>query len=552
MLLQTKPAELFENCSREEILAQIDRLPPEKALTALRLARIAFGDRLLAGSPSTSGDRISLAEFVRGAWPIIEPGTPLVWNWHLDAICEHLEAVTDGRIRRLLINIPPGHMKSLLVSVFWPAWVWTKRPEWRALFGSYAMDLAIRDSVRCRDIITSDWYQDTFRPQWKLKGDQNVKSYFTNSQQGFRFSLSVGGQATGWRGDAMVVDDPLNVKDQWSSLARQEALRWWDQTMSSRLNDQAKGARVIIMQRLHEEDLAGHVLRKGGYEHLCLPSRFEPERLDSDRDRIPRITGIGWSDPRTERNELLFPGLFPAEVIAEAEIDQGSAGFAGQHQQRPSPSEGGVFKKHWWRYWQPKGASLPPVVVRLPDGSIEYREAVELPERFTRQAQSWDCAFKDTKGSDFVAGGAWGEDKADKYLLTQRRDRLSFTATVDAIVAMSVAYPGTSAKYVEDKANGAAVIDTLRKKIAGLIAVEPEGGKISRANAVAPMVESGNVYLPHPAIAPWVLDYIEEHAAFPSGQYDDQVDQTTQILNKWGNGRTGVPLMAGTFTRKVR
>lgn len=444
---------------------------------------------------------------------MVEPGTPLLWNWHIDAICEHLQAVTDGRIRRLLINIPPGHMKSLLVSVFWPAWVWARRPEWRALFSSYAMDLAIRDSVRCRDLITSEWYQEGFCPPWGLKGDQNVKSFFENTRRGFRFSLSVGGRATGFRGDCVVVDDPLNAKEQYSKTARDECVFWWDKVMSSRLNDQRVGARVIIMQRLHEEDLAGHVIRKEGYEHLCLPTEFEPERLTgSGRDHIPAATRIGWRDPRTEPGELLFPTLFSAPVVTEAKRDLGADGFAGQHQQRPSPADGTIFKRAWWQY---------------------YRQA---PAVFDVVIQSWDCSFKDTKGTDYVVGQVWGRLGADKYLLDQVRDRMDFTATCAALKSLSAKWSRAAAKLIEDKANGPAVISALRRQVSGLIPVEPDGSKVARAHAVSADVEAGNVYLPEGAT--FTSDFVEELASFPNGTYDDQVDAATQALRRLSSGAT--------------
>jgi predicted phage terminase large subunit-like protein len=484
--------------------------------------------------------RRSLASFVRYGWPILEPGTPLAWNWHIDAICLHLEAVTRGDIRRLLINIPPGHMKSLIVSVFWPAWEWLAEPEERSLMSSYSMDLASRDSVRCRDLITSDWYQEWFQPEWFLKGDQNVKSYFENSRKGFRFSLSVGGRATGFRGGKVVVDDPLNAKEQHSIPAREECTFWWDKVMSSRLNDQRKGKRVIIMQRLHSDDLSGHVIaKKLGYDHLCLPSEYEsrPEACECETCQKGGVTGIGWRDPRTERGDLLFPEMFPPEVIAEAKRDLGSSDYAGQHQQRPSPTEGGILKRHWFRFWIPKDleGSVAPVRTRMPDNSwYEHPLVVIRPlNEMDELAQSWDMAFKDTLESDFVAGQVWARKGADKFLMDQVHGRMDFTVTCTAVENLSAAWPKANAKLVEDKANGTAVIATLRSKVPGLIAIEPEGGKVARTHAAAPEIESGNVYLPHPAIAPWVEAFLTECTTFPNASHDDQVDAMTQMLARW-------------------
>lgn len=478
--------------------------------------------------------RKSLREFVRQAWPLVEPAKPFLPNWHIDAISDHLQAVSEGKIRKLLINVPPGHAKSLIVSVLWPAWQWLNRPMWRGLFASYADELSIRDSVRCRALLETPWYQETFAPNWKLSGDQNVKSWFENTAKGVRLSLSVGGKGTGFRGDCIVVDDPLNAKEQFSENALDSCIFWWDQVMSSRLNDMATGAKVIIMQRLSERDLAAHVLSQGGYEHLNLPSEFEPDRRAK--------TSIGWSDPRKVVGELLFPGLFPEDVMDEIKRDLGPQGYAAQHQQRPSPAEGGILKRHWWRYWKYPGQSLPPVTVRGADGEMIDCLVIDIPG-IHEIGQSWDCAFKDTKSSDYVVGQAWGRAGADRFLLEQDRGRKNLPATVDAVRDMTALLsdrfpelPDSHSKFIEDKANGPAVIQSLQHEIAGLLPVNPEGGKAARASAVSPQVASGNVYLPHPANAPWVKGFVEECASFPAGAHDDQMDAATQLLHQWKVG----------------
>jgi predicted phage terminase large subunit-like protein len=463
---------------------------------ANEVARLALAERC----------RRSLAQFVRHAWHILEPGTPLRWNWHIDAVCRVLEAVSRGDLRRVIINIPPGTMKSLLVSVFWPAWVWTWRPEWRPLFGSYAIELSMRDSVRCRAVVSSTWYRTTFAPTWQLSGDQNVKSYFENTQRGFRMALSVGSAGTGFRGDAVVVDDPLNAKEAHSEPAREEALTWWTQTMPTRVNDPATGVFVIVMQRLHEEDLTGHMLKSGGYAHLCLPMEYEPD-LACACGQKPCITGsLGKLDPRTAPGELLFPEMFTREVLAELKRTMGSAVYAGQEGQRPSPAEGGMFKRSWWK---------------------RYKVA---PAKFDEVVQSWDFAFKETSTSDYVVGQVWGRVGAECWLLDQVRDRMDFTASLAAIEDLSAKWPQAKAKLIEDKANGSAVITSLKKKISGLIEIQPDGGKQARASAVTPFVEAGNVYIPEAGAAAWASDYVEELAAFPNGANDDQVDCTSQAL----------------------
>lgn len=214
-------------------------------------------------------------------------------------------------------------------------------------------------------------------------------------------------------------------------------------------------------------------------------------------------------------------------------VSLGSYASAGQLQQRPSPAGGGIIKRHWFRYWQPRGANLPPVTVRLPDGTMQSIVAIEIPFHVDDQLQSWDCAFKDQETSDYVVGQAWARLGSIFFLGGQIRGRLDFPATVNAVRELSQKFPGTLAKLIEDKANGSAVIQMLCREIPGILPVNPEGGKIARAAAVSPLIEAGNVYLPHPLHAPWVDGLVEECAAFPNGAHDDQVDAMTQALLRW-------------------
>jgi predicted phage terminase large subunit-like protein len=327
------------------------------------------------------------------------------------------------------------------------------------------------------------------------------------------------------------VDDPHNVNEAESDTVRHSVLDWWDTVMSTRLNDPKTGARVIVMQRVHETDLSGHVLAQGGYEHLCLPAEYEEGRSI--------ITSIGWSDPRTVAGELLWSERFGEAEMGALKRSMGSYAAAGQLQQRPAPAEGGLFKRHWWRYWKPRGSSLPPVPVRYPSGELQLVEAVELPAQFDALGQSWDMAFKDLMSSDFVVGQVWAKKGADRFLLDQTKERLDFPGTLRAVRSMTERWPAAGLKLVEDKANGSAVIATLKHEISGLVPVNPEGGKEARANAVSPQVESGNVYLPHPSLKHWVPAFIEECAAFPNAKHDDQVDGMTQILLRWKTVRAG-------------
>jgi predicted phage terminase large subunit-like protein len=465
----------------------------------------------------------SLREFVKQAWVIVEPSTPFVPGWHIDAIIDHLEAVTKGQIRNLLINVPPRHMKSLLVSVFWPSWEWIRFPERRWLYSSYGAQLTIRDSVKCRRLIESSWYQQRWGDRYSLTSDQNTKGRFDNNRTGYRLSTSVGGAATGEGGDRVVCDDPHNVQEAESDAVRKATLDWFDVVMSTRLNDPKSAARVVVMQRCHQQDLSGHLLEQGGWEHLCLPAEYEGSR---------QATAIDWCDPRTEHHELLWPERFGREEIDSLKRSLGSYGAAGQLQQRPSPAEGGLLKRHWFRFWQPPGANLPPVTVRMSDGTYQSIVASAIG-RVEEEIQSWDCAFKDLLTSDYVVGQVWGRLGSSFLLLDQVRGKMDCPATVSAVRALSQTWPSTIAKLIEDKANGSAVIQMLSHEIPGILPVNPEGGKVARAAAVSPLIEAGNIYLPHPQFMPWVNDFIEECAAFPNGAHDDQVDAMTQALLRW-------------------
>jgi hypothetical protein len=412
-------------------------------------------------------------DFIRLAWPIVEPATLFVPGWHIDAMAEHLEAVTRGQIRNLLINVPPRHMKSLLVAVFWPAWEWIRHPERRWLYSSYSAQLSIRDSVKCRRLTESPWYQQRWGHLFALTSDQNTKGRFDNDRSGYRLSTSVGGSATGEGGDRIVCDDPNNVNEVESDTVRKSVNEWFDVVMSTRVNDPKSTAKVVVMQRCHEEDLSGHLLEQGGWEHLCLPAEYEG---------ASHTTSIGWSDPRKEQGELLWPERFGRIELEELKRSLGSYAAAEQLQQRPSPAEGGLLKRHWFRFWQPPGANLPPVMVRLPDGTQQACVAAVVPY-VEEQLQSWDCAFKDLQTSDYVVGQVWGRQGSAFLLLYQVRGRMDFPATVAAVRQLSKLWPNAIAKLIEDKANGSAVIQMLGNEIPGILPVNPEGGKVRRRSA---------------------------------------------------------------------
>jgi len=326
--------------------------------------------------------RRSLREFTKASWGSIEPGVEFQNNWHIDAISEHLQAVVEGNIKRLIINVPPRHMKSISVAVCLPAWTWTRQPDKKFLYASYASSLSIRDSVKCRRLLDSRWYKAHFEDTFKLTSDQNQKQRFENDKTGARIATSVDGALTGEGGDIIVIDDPHNVRESESSAVREGVLEWWDQAMQTRLNDPKTGAFIIIMQRVHERDLTGHILANeldDEWNHLCLPAKYEIGHP------TPTRSFLGFTDPRTKEGELLWPNRIDEKTLTSLEKSLGSYASAGQLQQRPMPKGGGILRAEWWVPWESED---------LPD--IEY------------VLQSWDTAFSTKEKTSYSARTTWG------------------------------------------------------------------------------------------------------------------------------------------------
>jgi predicted phage terminase large subunit-like protein len=442
----------------------------------------------------------SLENFARAAWPLVEPGRPLVWGRHLSVICEHLEAVWPTRqLRNLLVTIPPRHTKSTLVSVLWPAWIWTREPDTRLLTASYAGPLALRDAVRSRRIIESGWYQEAW-PDVELRRDQNTKGRYDNLAGGYRLATSVGGGATGEGGDVLIVDDPHDIDEQWSPQMLERAWAWWSQVMSQRVNDPKRAGRVIIQQRIHEHDLAGRLLAEGGWDHLSLPTIAEPPTLR------PPATALGWTDKRPE-GALLWPKRFPPDAIRQAQADLGPVGFAGQHQQRPAPRTGVIFDPLAWGTW-----------TALPD-----------PSTWDAAVCSWDLAFGDAEGSSYNVGLAMAVVGVHRYILEVVRERERFSDVLPLVTGLADRWPRCTPVLVEKRANGPALLSMLEGSVDALEAVEPRGSKEQRAWAAQPVQAAGHVLLP--AEAPWREAFEDELKRFPRAGYDDQVDAYSQAIN---------------------
>ena len=445
----------------------------------------------------------SLHEYTRAAWAWIEPGTPFVDGWHLGAISEHLQAAHDRQIRNLVINMPPRHMKSISVGVCWPTWAWTHDPGSKWVFSSYSGALSIRDAVKSRRLIKSAWYQSMWGAKVQLAADQNQKSRYDNVSSGYRLATSVGGMMTGEGGDFIVVDDPHNVITAESELQRLSVIDWWDQAMSTRFNDPKTGVRVLVMQRLHQKDLTGHVLAEQGWDHLILPAEYEVSK---------RVTSIGWRDPRATEGELLWPERYDAAAIADLKTKLGSYGAASQLQQRPVPREGGMIKAAWlgqrWRV-------LP----------ARTGERVEVK----RVVQSWDTAKKANERNDYSVCTTWFETETHYYLVDVFRQKLEFPELRRAVTAQHAKWL-PHAILIEDAASGTSLIQQLRAEtILPVIPVTPELAKEVRVEAVTPTIEAGRVVLPE--TAQWLADYEGELTMFPMVEHDDQTDSTSQFLN---------------------
>lgn len=434
--------------------------------------------------------------FFRDVWPVLAPGSPLVENWHLQCIAEYLEAVSLGQITRLLINVPPRSSKSTLCTITWPVWHWLQKPSTKFMFASYSQSLSTKHSLDRRTLITSDFFRSLFADAFTLRSDQDQKTKFENTARGSMFATSMLGSYTGEGADVLVIDDPHSPKMAESEALREATLEAFDVGLSTRLNDKKTGAIVVVMQRLHELDLTGHITKSEnhGWQHLVFPAISERKTLVQmpiDGALVSRDVG-----------DILHPARESKRTLDAQALVMGQYGFAGQYQQSPAPADGGILKRKFWK---------------------RYRE---LPN-FSRTIISADLRFKDDKNSgDFVVFAVLGKVGPDIYLIDVRRGRWSYVETKNELLKLCAKYPDARGKYIENKANGPALIDDMKRVVSGLVPVEPEGSKIERAHAVTPLHEAGNLYLPESA--EWLADFERECELFPNAAHDDQVDAYTQ------------------------
>jgi len=475
----------------------------------------------------------SFAAFIPAAWPALKPEDEYLHNWHIDALAEHLDAVSRGEITRLQVWVPPVSMKTMVVSVLWPAWEWTHSPKTRYICASYSEPLAGIISSWSRALIQSDWYQQRWGSKFELQSKSLLQ--FSNDRAGTRLSVSPEGKVTGLHGHRIIVDDPIKPDDaEATSRAVLEGTnRWWDSTMSSRGigND---FARVIVMQRLHQNDLAGHLLEKEHYEVLCLPERYEAAHPFAYV-----------RDPRRE-GDLLWPEFRNEATSNALAKDMLSHRVAGQMQQRPAAREGEILKRHWWRFYHPDLFTKEVLKERRP--------------KFRVVVISVDTPQKDKESNDLIAIQAWGVTGADRYLIDARKGHMNFNQAKRAVKEMSrhVRHLFPHARHhviIENAAYGVELIEELKREVTGVVKISrgADGDKVLRAEAAAAELESGNCFLPgyregsdeyslpdERRCPAFVTDFIDSCAIFPNGRHDDDVDAWSQCMN-WLRARSSTP-----------
>jgi len=440
----------------------------------------------------------SLLEFTRQAWPILEPGVRMKEGWALEAICEHLEAVVNGDIKRLVINIPPGASKSRLSRVMLPLFIWTKKPWARVIGASYAIALAERDNYYARTVLQTDWYQNNFGVT--ISSEQGAKVNFDNNSMGGLRAISVGGATTGFRGDFLILDDAHNVSDGESDIKRSVAISWFQETFQTRVNDLDNSPIVVVGQRIHEEDVYSAALDLG-YEHLNIPMEWEEEQR--------KTTGIGWTDPRKIDGELMWPGRFSANAVESLKKALGPYASSSQLQQRPVPRKGGMFQVD------------------------NIRQIDDLPDENFISVRAWDLAGSEGKGAYTVGTKMlYGENSKQFYVVDVIRKQLGGGA-VRQLIEKTAEQDGIGTKIIVPQDPGAAgkvVVQDIIALLTGYNAkAEPQSGsKETRAEPLASQIEIGRVSALKRV---WTKDWVDELRFFPKGKYKDQVDSTASAFN---------------------
>lgn len=502
----------LSNIPYEDIEELIPHMNADQALYVLRLVK-TLHSYVPPPKPVSDLDMITmelnLAEFFKAAWKVIEPGRPLLWSWHYELLAEYLTLIARKQLRRLIINVPPRSAKSNFITKCFPVWMWLQNPTASFLFASYSNSLSTDHSVERRNLIQSPWHQSLWADKYQLAGDRNLTTQYSNDRTGQMISTSTGSGAEGRGGDIAILDDPMSSQQAMSDVERTAANKWISNTLKQRLNDPATASIIIVMQRLHELDTTGFVEQEdpGAWTKIEIP-------LVAEKDEEWLFPISGRVHLRKE-GEVLQPTRFTPEIVEEKKRNR--LVFAGQYQQRPAPLEGNLIKRSEVRYFGGKD----PVT-----GAAD--EA--LPLNFDRKIISVDCAFKDTKTSNYVAIGTIGISGRKRFLLDVVNAHLDVAATEMEIRRKRDQYTDedgyVSAILVEDKANGPAVIQRLQQNVTGVIEIEPEGGKIARFVSVAPEWQAGDWYIDRTAA--WAEPFVQQITMFPMAANDDMCDMMSQ------------------------
>jgi predicted phage terminase large subunit-like protein len=458
--------------------------------------------------------------FVKAAWPILDPGNTLSWSWHYNLIAEYLTLAAEKKCRRLIINIPPRTLKSILITVMFPVWVWTRSPQASFACASYADKLSTEHSVKRRRLIESDWFRGLWGDRIWLQKDQNEKTKFQNNYQAQMIATSVGGTATGLGGNFLIVDDGLKPDEAVSEAAVTALHGWFDNTWRSRLNNPAEDVMIIVEQRIGELDLTGHcasvdkdLVAKGEkpqWTVLCIPMEADEEAVDKNTLMQRFVFPVSGMIKDRPLGDVLQPNRFPPEVVAAWKILRIT--WATQYQGRPSPLEGNMIKRSDVMYY---GGRDPDT------GDADER----LPEKFDLILTSVDAAFKDLKTSDYVCVGTIGVKGRKRYILEVVNKHLDAPATETEARRQREKYK-SSAVLIEDKANGSAVIKSMRRNVSGVVPIEPEGGKISRFFAMCGEWQAHDWYLDRTAA--WEDQTVTQLTKFPGVKNDDIADMISQ------------------------
>ena len=487
----------------------------------------------------------TLMGFAKYVWPVVEPAIPFIEGWAIGAVAEHLQAVTDGQIKRLLMNVPPGFTKSLMTDVFWPAWEWgPKDMPWRRyICASYSNHLTERDNMRCRNIVISDRYQKMWGNRFKISNEQFTKVKFANDKTGWKLATSVQGIGVGERGDRFIIDDPNNTMEMESEQVRYNTNMWFTEVVPDRLNNPQESAIVIIQQRLHEDDVSGVAIsREMGYTHLMIPMLHDPARHCTTSLGWKEDEEIIWDDPRTEDGELAWPERFTEEVCANMERDKGIYAWSGQYQQYPVPRGGAILKEDYWQLWDKEHLPNFEFIVASLDPAFTEKDEND-PSAMTIWGVWQDAPIIPVSSPWMTEANVALASNPKMMLLYAWEERLQFSDLFQKVLDTCIPQPGATRPnfpvdklLIEAKGSGQSVGQELSRLIRGtgrlgVELVDPKryGDKWARVNSIEHLFRDGMIYAPDRG---WADKVIRQCAIFPKGSHDDLVDSTSQAL-RW-------------------